>query len=255
MSPSLLLSMTLSFSYSARAETERTETENFSISNFNPWLTYGSWGVFLAGSSMFFMPEPSEPVFSRDKVNLFDSTIYEYFKTDESVGTFGSPMSLAIFPWMATPFAMYILQDEKPEWLRKSFVAMNACLFTVGLQQVISKVAARERPDGSDFESFYSGHSANAFVVAGLIAGDILEHRQGLQKLWAFLPYTVASAMAFSRVFENKHFATDVLTGALVGAASGHLFVRYGYRSDTMSMRIKPNVSHDRLGLTLSGEF
>jgi membrane-associated phospholipid phosphatase len=62
-----------------------------------------------------------------------------------------------------------------------------------------------------------SGHAAAAFALATSLADDI--HRP-----WATVGlYGMASAVAWSRVNDNRHWLTDVAAGALVGITSAKL--------------------------------
>jgi membrane-associated phospholipid phosphatase len=62
-----------------------------------------------------------------------------------------------------------------------------------------------------------SGHSAAAFALAASLADDI--HRP-----WATVGlYGAATAVAWSRVNDNRHWFTDVTAGALVGITSAKL--------------------------------
>lgn len=62
-----------------------------------------------------------------------------------------------------------------------------------------------------------SGHSAIAFALATSLADDI--HRP-----WASVGlYGMATAVAWSRINDNRHWLTDVTAGALVGITSAKL--------------------------------
>ena len=65
--------------------------------------------------------------------------------------------------------------------------------------------------------SMWSGHTALAFSFATSLSQEI--HRP-----WATAGlYTLATATALSRVYQNQHWASDVLIGAAVGIASAKL--------------------------------
>jgi len=71
----------------------------------------------------------------------------------------------------------------------------------------------RARPDGTRRHgnaSFPSSHAANAFAVAVLLA------RRWRRGTPAFL--LLAALVAYSRLYLNRHWLSDVLAGALIGA-------------------------------------
>jgi hypothetical protein len=89
-------------------------------------------------------------------------------------------------------------------------VMVNAIKYTVG----------RERPDGSSNNSFPSGHTATAFMCA-----TMLHKEYGLTRSawYSVAGYTVATATAFSRQVNNRHWMSDTMTGAAIGVFSAEL--------------------------------
>jgi membrane-associated phospholipid phosphatase len=71
------------------------------------------------------------------------------------------------------------------------------------LVHVLKIFTAERRPDGSDFLSFPSGHSA----WAGFIAAA---YKHVAVWLWAF-------SVAASRVILRRHYVHDVITGLVIG--------------------------------------
>lgn len=78
----------------------------------------------------------------------------------------------------------------------------------------IKAVARRKRPDGSDLRSFPSGHTSGAFTFS-----TVLSRRYG----WHVgLPaYALATVTAMDRMEDKKHFASDVVAGAVLGIVIG----------------------------------
>jgi len=83
------------------------------------------------------------------------------------------------------------------------------------------KYSAREmRPDGTSSNSWPSGHTATAFVGA-----TMLHKEYGLTRSpwWSVAGYGVATATGVMRVLNNRHWISDVLSGAGIGIISGEL--------------------------------
>jgi membrane-associated phospholipid phosphatase len=105
---------------------------------------------------------------------------------------------------------------------------LAASLAVAGLTVQVGKFAlGRPRPEQSlDADGYIpfsgqvampSGHTAMAFALATSLSDDI--HRP-----WATVGlYGLATAVAWSRVNDNRHWLTDVTTGALVGFTSAKL--------------------------------
>jgi RsiW-degrading membrane proteinase PrsW (M82 family) len=76
-----------------------------------------------------------------------------------------------------------------------------------------------ERPDQSNNLSFPSGHTATAFTNASLL---FYEYKDS--NLWyASSGFLFAAATGALRIANNKHYTSDVVTGAGIGLASGVL--------------------------------
>lgn len=72
------------------------------------------------------------------------------------------------------------------------------------------------RPDGSDNHSFPSGHTATAFMTATMLTKEY-----GHISPWIGIgAYTFATSTGLMRIANNKHWLSDVLTGAGIGIIS-----------------------------------
>mgnify|MGYP003096824372 FL=1 len=72
------------------------------------------------------------------------------------------------------------------------------------------------RPDGSNEHSFPSGHTATAFMTATMLTKEY-----GHRSPWIGIgAYSVATATGMMRMANNKHWLSDVLTGAGIGILS-----------------------------------
>ena len=82
------------------------------------------------------------------------------------------------------------------------------------------KYTVREtRPDGSSNNSFPSGHTATTFMGAELVRIEYGEDYPWL----AAGAYTIATTVGVLRVYNDKHWFTDVFAGAGVGILSARI--------------------------------
>ena len=73
-----------------------------------------------------------------------------------------------------------------------------------------------ERPNGTAFNSFPSGHTATAFTGAELVR---MEYGWG----WGLAAYAAAAAVGYGRVAHQSHWWWDTAAGALIGVASAQI--------------------------------
>jgi PAP2 superfamily len=75
------------------------------------------------------------------------------------------------------------------------------------------------RPDGSNYHSFPSGHTAQAFAAA-----TFLHKEYGGKSIWYSVGgFTAAAAVGTCRILNNKHWLSDVLAGAGIGIFSTNI--------------------------------
>lgn len=73
-----------------------------------------------------------------------------------------------------------------------------------------------ERPDGSGFNSFPSGHTATAFMGAELV----YQEYKDISIWYGISGYLVATGTGAFRLYNNRHWLTDVVAGAGIGILS-----------------------------------
>mgnify|MGYP001601172921 CR=1 FL=1 len=78
-----------------------------------------------------------------------------------------------------------------------------------------------------DYTSFPSGHVTIAFAAASTASEEISYLWPHASHLWTPALYTVASLVGVARVYEDKHWASDVVAGAAVGVLVSRVVVRY----------------------------
>ena len=79
------------------------------------------------------------------------------------------------------------------------------------------------------YQSFPSGHTSAAFAAASVVTSE--SQRWWPHETWvvASTMYGGASLVALSRMYNNAHWASDVVLGAAIGTFSGIKVVRYSH--------------------------
>lgn len=115
---------------------------------------------------------------------------------------------------VATLTGVLISQD----WTGLKQAAFTAAT-TVGVTYLLKFAVKKQRPDGSNFHSFPSGHTSITFANAAF-----LQRRYG----WKFgaPAYALAAYVGWARTYAKKHDWWDVLAGAAIGAGSAYIYTR-----------------------------
>jgi membrane-associated phospholipid phosphatase len=82
---------------------------------------------------------------------------------------------------------------------------------------------------GGGYGSFPSGHATAAFAAASAVTSE--SQRWWPQGIWVVAPvmYGGATLVGLSRMYNNAHWASDVVVGAAIGTFSGIKVVRYSH--------------------------
>lgn len=156
-----------------------------------------------------------------------------------------------VLPVLGAGYVAGIVSAE-PGVSRAALRASEAFVLAGGAATLLKEVGGRSRPvdggDADDFrlfgggDSFPSGHAAVAFGLASALAAETpnrLVH-VGL--------YGAAGLTAFARLHDDKHWASDVIAGALIGQLAG----RWVTRHDRLPVQIGPSPSGVAIEVQLS---
>jgi len=110
--------------------------------------------------------------------------------------------------------------EGRSDWPRLLASAGMSYGFMALFVNAIKYSAKEMRPDGSTANSWPSGHTATAFVGA-----TMLHKEYGLTRSpwWSVAAYGVATATGVMRILNNRHWISDVMSGAGIGIMSAEL--------------------------------
>ena len=152
-----------------------------------------------------------------------------------------------------------VFKDERAR--DTGYLAASAILQCMLVDNALKVVAGRQRPyvadgedhwggpaayfesGGEDFRSFPSGHSATAFALATVVS---LQYRD---TAWVpVVAYTLATGVGLSRMALDKHWASDVFVGAVIG----HFVARLVVRDHARRSRLVPLLACSSRGIAIS---
>lgn len=128
----------------------------------------------------------------------------------------------------------------------------NGVIVNLAYTELLKVTVRRVRPDGSNNQSFPSGHTSDAFTWA-----TVFERHYGWK--WGVPAYALAATMGYSRIVRDKHYLSDVVAGATLGYIVGRTTVRVNSRApgrpDATTLNVSPIVGPHARGLQASLRF
>jgi membrane-associated phospholipid phosphatase len=133
-----------------------------------------------------------------------------------------------------------------------SNVIMNTTVFT------IKNISHEQRPNGDGYLSFPSGHTAEAFASADFL----MQEYKNVSVWYGIGGYAVATSVAYLRMYNNKHWFSDVVAGAGIGILSTRLaYILYPEIKKIFSHTaipdsvLMPSYQNNSFGFTFVHEF
>jgi hypothetical protein len=200
-----------------------------------------------------------------------DSNVRQHMLTHQSsvlddltrvVEPFGQEYSLAVlgaYGLVGLVFHDADARDTAIDGVLASLLASG--IITPSLKLVIGRVRPNATDDPLKFEPFQgsndtampSGHATQAFAVASVISAHS-DH------FWVSASaYGLASLVAFSRLYHNAHWTSDVVAGALIGTLVGRTVVAVNQRiragDRSVQVSFSPILAKDEKGAGLTIVF
>lgn len=143
---------------------------------------------------------------------------------------------------------------DNPRFRDMTYDLGNAAIVNLSYTALLKAAVSRNRPNATDNDSFPSGHTSNAFVLATVLS----EHYGDKLGPSAYIAATLIGA---SRLRSNAHWLTDVIAGATLGHIVGRSVVRQnnrGLKSESAARRmiaVFPSIGYDVRAVTLTVSF
>jgi membrane-associated phospholipid phosphatase len=145
---------------------------------------------------------------------------------------------------------------DNDEIIRTGTMFIESAIFSAVITQSLKMLIGRERPGFTtnhlhfigpnlsldQFQSLPSGHATHAFAISTVAAG--VTDNTYLKILF----YSPAVLTAFSRIYRNRHWFSDVMLGSFIGYYTGKKVLSLnGYSSK--ENRIDVSLSHNSIGI------
>ena len=201
-------------------------------------LTFVGIPVFAAG----WIIKGEKNSFRQDYNNSHSNTrLLANFKTgiDDYTQYFGPAMTVGL------KLGGY---EGRSDWGRLLASAAMSYGIMAGFVNGIKYTASEMRPDGSTANSWPSGHTATSFVGA-----TMLHKEYGLTRSpwFSVAGYGVATATGVMRILNNRHWISDVLSGAGIGIMSTEL----GYALSDVIFKGRGLLRNDMEGFSENPSF
>ena len=140
----------------------------------------------------------------------------------------------------------------------RSMIYLMSNVFVCSAVFGVKKLSHELRPDGSDYNSFPSGHTAAAFASAEFLRQEYKD----VSPWYGVAGYAAAGATGMLRMYNNKHWVSDVLAGAGVGIASTKLayliypaIKRKLFKDKPVNAMVMPYYQHKGGGIAMVYHF
>lgn len=161
----------------------------------------------------------------------------------------------------ASVFALDAFGVESKNSLRdRSVILATSYMIMSGTVLGLKSITKIERPDGSSRNSFPSGHTATAFAGAEFLWQEYKD-----KSIWyGIAGYAVATGTGLFRIYNNRHWLTDVAAGAGIGILSTKIAYwinpyitkkLFGKEKKNSTSLIAPTYDGKQFGLSLIKTF
>jgi len=187
----------------------------------------------------------SNVLFSQESPNL-DVRLFRVINNTQTEGSgaveFVDQTSIPLFVSVPAGLLLWGLLGDNPQALDTGFLTLTSQILVLGVTSATKAVVHRPRPfevlrdvkvkrlSSVSGSSFPSGHAAQAFAIATILA---------YQAPWfVSIPAVIwAGYVGYARIYVGVHYPSDVLAGIVTGIALSYAV--YQYRESVLQARVK----------------
>lgn len=173
-----------------------------------------AWGLAaVAGTSQFYLDATQKA----NKLIREEFQLWRREHTENQVLTFDNYIQyLTLFAGVGLKLAG--VESDHNLW-QMAMISTEGFLLSSAIVYPLKHIVTEWRPDRGSSTSFPSGHTATAFCGA-----ELLRLEYGKQSGWiAAAGYTVAAATGVMRIYNDRHWTGDVISGACIGVLAADL--------------------------------
>lgn len=190
-----------------------------------------------------------------NSTNSIDRSIQESFDANNSTHVDDITMLLPA----ASVYGLNMVGIKgKHNFKDRTLIIGSASVILLSSVFAAKSITQRERPNGESNDSFPSGHTAISFMGAEFL----YQEYKHISPWYGVMGYGIAATTGYLRMYNNKHWFSDVVTGAGIGILStkiGYLLHPYLqkklFKSTISTSFATPFYNGEHLGVSFVRSF